>query len=81
MFPESSADPIKCDRISAGVEVAQAETYYSEVVPESVVQIPGVWVEIEKQHEHVRRQEAYGEHQDENEDGDGHFLPGTDLEK
>lgn len=75
VFPEGPADPVECDGVRTGVQVAQAEADDAEVVPESVVRVLSVRMEVKEEHEHVRRQEANGEDDDEHQHGHGHLLP------
>lgn len=79
MFPEGSADPIQSHWIRTRIEIGQAKSDDSEIMPERVVVLLCLWVEVEEEHENVRGQEANGEDQHEDEYGDGHFLSRSDL--
>jgi len=79
VLAERAADQVERDGIDARVAVAQAEAGDAQHVPEYVVIVLGLGVQVEPQHEHVIGQEAHGEHQHERQYGLGHFLPGPDL--
>lgn len=79
VLAERAADQVERDGIDARVAVAQAEADDAQHVPEQVVLVLGLGVQVEPQVEHVIGQEAHGEHQHERHHGLGHFLPGPDL--
>lgn len=53
VLAERLADEVQGDGVDAGVDVAEAEADDAEGVPEVVVVIVGVRVEVEPQHEYV----------------------------
>jgi hypothetical protein len=74
VLAEGAADAVERDRVDARVAERQAEADGAEVVPESVVVLRRRRVVVEPQHEHVLRQEADGEHENERQHRLGHLL-------
>ena len=58
MLAEAVADQVQCDGIDAGIEERQTETDDAEVMPEIIVGIMGVRMEVEPHEEHVIWKEA-----------------------
>lgn len=79
VFAEHAADEVQGHGVHARVDEAQAEADDAERVPVVVVHVPGVRVKVEPHHEHVVRQEAHHEYDDERQHHLGHLLPGPDL--
>ena len=61
MFAEAGADAVERDRVGARVDVGQHEADDLQRVPESVVVLLRVRVEVEPNEVDVHRQEADGE--------------------
>ena len=79
MFPESAADTVERYRVDAGVDEAETEADDPKGVPEVVVDLCGLGIEVEPQHEDVVGQEAEDEDDDEGQHHLGDFLPSPDL--
>lgn len=79
VFAEHAADEVQGHRVDARVDEAQAEADDAERVPVFVVRVARVRVEVEPHHEHVVRQEADHEYDDERQHHFGHLLPGPYL--
>lgn len=79
VFAEHAADEVQRDRVHARVDEAQAEADDAERVPVVVVHVQRVRVEVEPHHEHVVRQEADHEYDDERQHHLGHLLAGAYL--
>jgi len=79
VFAEHAADEVQRHGVHAGVDEAQTEADDAERVPVVVVLVVRVRVEVEPHHEHVIRQEADHEYDDERQNHFGHLLPGPDL--
>jgi len=79
VFTEGTADQVERYGIDARVAVAQAEAGDAQHVPEYVIIVLGLGVQVKPQHKHVIGQEAHGEHQHECQHGLGHFLSSPDL--
>lgn len=79
VFAKHAADEVQRHRVHARVDEAQTEADDAERVPIVVVHVLRVRVEMEPNHEHVVRQEADHEYDDERQHHLGHLLPGPDL--
>lgn len=79
VFAEHAADEVQGHRVDARVDEAQAEANDAERVPVVVVHVPRERVEVEPHHEHVVRQEADHEYDDERQHHFGHFLSSAYL--
>jgi len=65
VLAERAADEVQSDRVDARVEKAETEADDPERVPEVVVLVHRLGIQVEPQHEHVVRQEANEEDDDE----------------
>jgi len=79
VFAERATDQVERDGIDARVAVAQTEAGDTQHMPEYIVIVLRLRVQVKPQHKHVIGQEANSEHQHERQHGLGHFLPGSDL--
>ena len=79
MLAEAVADQVQCDGIDAGIEERQTETDDAEVMPEIIVGIMGVRMEVEPHEEHVIWKEANGEEDHERQDHFHYFDPRSQL--
>jgi len=79
VFAEYATDEIQRHWVDAGVDEAQAEADDAERVPVVVVIVTRARAEVKPHHEHVVRQEANHEYDDERQHHLGHLLPGSDL--
>jgi hypothetical protein len=61
MLTEAVADQVQCNGIDAGIDERQTEANDAEIMPEIIVRIMGVRIEMEPHEEHVVRKEADGE--------------------
>lgn len=79
VLPERAAHPIQSHGIGAGIQIGQAEADDPGVMPKGVVVLLRLRMEVEEQHEDVRRQKTHGKDQDEDQHGHRHLFPGPDL--
>lgn len=81
VLAEGAADEVQSDRVDARVEEAEAEADDPERVPEFVVLFHRLRIQMEPHHEHVVRQEADEEDDDEGEHHFSNLLPGLHLRR
>lgn len=65
VLSESTTHTVESNRIDAAVGERETETQDTEVVPEWIVFLLRVWVDVKPQHEDVLRKETNGEYNDE----------------
>lgn len=79
VLAESAADEVQSDRVDAGIQEAETEADDPQRVPEIVVLVHRLRIQVEPHVEHMVGQEANEKDDDEGEHHFGHLLPGLHL--